>query len=288
MAHKKTVMMTVTGVETRNLPAMPIHVEFQRMGADVSLTDSRVEPTFSFKWKEPSQSMDEYWQEFKRASLVGRALFSVKTPLEALAFFEATGFFLLGNGPRGDEGWKETVTWREFQLWQKLLRFISQHGFLSILDSRDWPEYDKEWTIMPWRTGAPKLPPELEPIIISAPHSTKDYLSGEPKIRMHRDERLAEVQNRKPKLEMSIFPFGTVEAVLSSLFIDQQTGIQYKLCGRGEKCGQLFVANDARRKQYCSQKCAHHANVTRDREKKAETKAEEKKVKKKGVGKSNG
>jgi hypothetical protein len=252
---------------------MPIHVEFQRMAAAVSLADSRDDPTFSFKWKESSLSLADYWQEFKRASLVAKALFSVKTPLEALAFFEATGFFLLGNGPRGDEGWKETVTWREFQLWQELLRFISQHGFLSIVDSREWDEYDKEWTIMP-RPGAPTLPSELEPIIVSAPHSTKDYLAGDPKLSMRRDEVLAGAQGRKPKLEMSIFPFGTVEAVLSSLFIDQQTGIQYKLCGRGEKCGQLFVANDARRKQYCSQKCAHHANVTRDRENQAKKKAE--------------
>jgi hypothetical protein len=290
MAQKNAPEIAVTGVETRNLPGMPIHLEFQRMPASISLTYDMDEPVFTFKRKALAEGMAAYWQEFKLAGVVRDAMFAVKTPLDALRFLEATGFFLQESGPRDDAGFKDNLTWSDFQQWQKLLRFISQHGFVSIIDSSQWEDYEKPWTIYPWRGGrAPALSQELESIIISAPETTKEYLCGDPTIKMRRDERIAEMEKRKPKLEMSIVPFGTVEAILACLFIDQQVGIEYKLCLR-DKCENLFISNDKRRKQYCSQACAHHASVTRDRINKASAaeKATPKKAAKRRARKSNG
>ncbi len=189
----------------------------------------------------------------------------MKTPAEALSFLAATGPFLqspLRPGPA------EEVTWRTFSDWQRIVRFFAQTGHVyTYKDESDELERLPRIRVIHTEDGEDDLPQDLDDAIAETPEDTITLLQGfMPNVSIAGDDLLARHEGRKPRLTLGLNVSTTVDAVLASIKVATMTGISFALCGR-EGCGALFEEKPTRGKQYCTQRCAHHASVKKQREK---------------------
>ncbi len=159
------------------LPAMPIRVQFSPVERDIWPEGRGTETIFNFRVRETSSphfdSADAYmlreWFE------------KIRYPEEALPFLRFVGDFVLLEHRSAHE----TLSWREFQRWQVLIRWLRLRkpwdGFLSFVHTdEDCKESLKErLEVFPDLCG-PEALPEFVEQIWRVTESTLDLLRGYP------------------------------------------------------------------------------------------------------------
>jgi hypothetical protein len=155
------------------------------------------------------------------------------------------------------------LTWEEFQLWQELIRLVLVDNFLH-LGEFDSPERDP-FIWGPAEKGRYELlPEEMRRLVLNVHEPTFYWLQGratslqivsevEPKDTQHRPAMIAEVM-----VDTSL------DAILASIYIDTQSGIDYELCALPD-CSNAYEVKSNHARAYCSQACAHKASVRRRR-----------------------
>lgn len=266
--------MNEANPDRRYLPASPIDISYFAPHATVSMRIVSGVHFFSFH-PDGTMALDGIRPKRVLANSVRTAFLEVEDPASALGFLEQTGYFLWRDEVT-DAKFTDQLTWPDFQLWQKLIRRVISGGFLMMVES----ELDEENGL--WIAGDP-VDADLKRLILATPERTFDWLRGTPSgisIDMM-PHRVSEGQ--KTQLVHTLSIFTAVDAMLADYYLDNLNGIEYELCKQRD-CHNLFVANPARGKKFCSQACAH---LTSMRDSRANNPKPKKKAKKRS-GRKNG
>lgn len=249
------------GADIKNLPAVPLELLYWCAPVAVSMTSAGEEITFTIVRTGAETESLIKTHEFPLPSQVRDRFLRVKTPDDALAFLRATGPFL---SPVDQPGILERLTWASFQRWQKIVRLFGQNGRLFILRG----EYGESAEILPKLRALEddtEMTAELLAEVSRAPAETLQWLQGlTPTLTIAGDDVVARSEKRPPKLKLMLDAMTVVDACVGSFKVAKMLGVKHALCAR-DGCGVLFEERPTRGKRYCSQKCAHHANVTDQR-----------------------
>jgi hypothetical protein len=189
------------------------------------------------------------------------AFLSVKTPEEALRFLNASGRFRFL--PDKGDAIDSVLTWNEFQLWQRLIRIILVDNFLHlgefespIRDSFIWgPKENGKYEL---------LPEEIRQLVLNVQKPTFYWLQGRATgLQIASDEEIGDPQHRLSMIA-EVMVDTSVDAMLASIYIDTQSGIEYELCSLSD-CSNVYEMKSNHQRAYCSQACAHKASVRRKR-----------------------
>lgn len=253
------------GADIKRLPAIPLELFFRCAPVNVTMSVKSDDVHFVIRpTGERTDSLDHI-SEFPVPAQVRDRFLRVRTPTEALSFLSSTGPFLNATDHAGPG---ETLTWSRFQQWQTIVRTFGEGGRFYVFTG----EPDADWKISVTRVNSP-VEGELDPAFVQAfnvaPTETVEWLQGmTPSLILGGDTYLARAEGREPMLKLILETETVVDTALASLKVAKMTGVKYALCAR-TGCGALFEEKPTRRKEYCTQKCAHHANVKKQRDNRA-------------------
>jgi len=256
----------------RRVPSMPVQVLNYANHMTVALETTKDGLVFRQSLRDGTDADKDV-----NAVMLREAFLSVKIPEEALRFLNASGRFRFLRDK--SDAVKSVLTWNEFQLWQRLLRVIFVDNFLHLGDfespSRDsfvWgPDENGKYEL---------LPDELRQLALNVQEPTFYWLQGRAtSLQIQSDEEQSDPQHRLAMVA-EVMVNTSVDAMLASIYIDTQSGIQYELCSFKD-CSKVYEVRSNHQRAYCSQACAHKASVYRRRE---DEKAERDSAKKRAAG----
>jgi hypothetical protein len=266
MAQKKSIQESQSGPRVvddifgpptlRRVPSMPAQVHCYFNAMTVALEPAKDGWIFR-------QSLRAATGEHRDVNAVRlrEAFLSVKAPEEALRFLNSSGRFRFLRDK--SDAVDAVLTWNEFQLWQRLIRIILVDNFLHlgdfespIRDSFIWgPAENGKYAL---------LPDELRRLALDVQEPTFYWLQGRATaLQIVNDEELNDPQHR-PAMIAEVMVDTSVDAMLASIYIDTQSGIEYELCSLSD-CPNVYEVKSGHQRAYCSQACAHKASVRRRR-----------------------
>lgn len=223
----------------------------------------------------PAEPKNDKSRKEINAGALAEAFLKVKTPEEALSFLSIGGRFRYLRDK--SDGIESVVAWREFQLWQQLVEIIlvENHIFLGEFETptRDpfiWGPGEDD------RGGVGRLlPKHMKPLVLNVAEPTFEWLRGFPHQVMYESKPCQNDPQNRPKMSCGVITDTALDAILASVFLDTQSGIQFELCAFPD-CSSVYEVTSNHAREYCSQACAHKASV---RQKRAEAKAAKLKAK---------
>ena len=205
------------------------------------------------------------------ATWLREAFLSVTTPEDALRFLKASGRFRYLRD-RSDSI-ESVLTWREFQQWQELVRIVLVDNFL-FLGEFESPVRDA-FVWGPPEQGSKPLRAELYKLALNVHKPTFDWLLGRAtSLQIVSDEAPKDPQHRLAMIA-EVMVDTSLDAILASIYIDTQSGIEFELCSLPD-CSNVYEVTSKHQRDYYSQACAHKASVRRRRaeQKKSKNKKE--------------
>ena len=241
------------------LPAMPIRVVYEPMSVITSLQKQGKEIHFRFEYE--GRFSDS---EIDAASL-RETFLGIRTPAEALDLLTLAGPF---RSFTDESGFREEMTWSDFQRWQEIVRFVVTGGPLQT-EECFMEGQDRSYGPVGQRY---RVSEQLRPALTDLTMQEQKWLSGFPdQILIRADEPVN--GNTRKKVCAEVFVHSILEAILATAYIDGLKGINYQLCALPD-CSQVYEVSSKHERQYCSQACAHKASVRKRRAgKKAEREA---------------
>lgn len=211
------------------------------------------------------------------AGALAEEFFQTRTPEQALSFLNTSGRFRL---LRDESDFLESVvTWREFQLWQELVKIILVENHLHL---GEFESPTREMFV--WGPGTDGrigrlLPKDLRSLILNVPKSTFEWLKGAPFEVMFSSEPDPKDPMRRPKAAMGVITNTVIDAILASVFVDTLSGIHFELCAFPD-CPNVYEVTSNHARSYCSHSCAHKANMRRRRKEAKDKRAKGKRPRK--------
>lgn len=244
-AEGEDATIPVQSAAAKYLPPIPITISRNCAFANVAIHDRDGDPTFlwSIPQKRLSVPLDPY---------SARAMFisEINTPDEAAEFLRRTGPLR-----HTKDGKSNSVSWREFQAWQRIVRHVHLNGFLKGLGVDFFTEQA----------------PELIGLLQDVADSTFYWLSGIPSqgIDLH------PVSNSTPpQLRAEILAANTLDAMLATVYADWLTGSVFFPCA-DPKCTRTFEKTSEQERAYCERRCARrHGMELRRRDERASKRAD--------------
>jgi hypothetical protein len=237
-------------------------------------------PLPSEKKKIPAEPEDYESRKEMDAGALAEAFLKVKTPEQALSFLSASGRFRYLRDK--SDGLESVITWREFQVWQRLVEVILVENHLHLGDFESptgepfiWGPGDDD------RGGISRmLPEEMKSLVLNVPESTFEWLCGHPHKVMYQSKPDEKDPQNRPQMSCGVITDTAIDAILASVFVDTQSGTHFELCAFPD-CSNVYEVTSNHAREYCSQPCAHKASVRRKR---AEAKAAKLKAKARAAG----
>ena len=231
----------------RVLPALPIRIIYEPDSIIPSAEKRGEEIIFRFR---PGEVAD--WDEGDLdAFSLREAFLATKTPGEALDFLAVGGPF---RGYDDDGKLRNSMTWRDFQRWQEIVRIVLINGSLPL---------EKVSESIETVRVRYAVPDDLNHVLSDLSGKERGLLFMFPTHIAIRADQLPS-NDERPRLCAEVFVGSILEAVLASVYIDGLRGVNYRLCAFPDCCRVYEVLSNHER-AYCSQACAHKASVRKRR-----------------------
>jgi len=238
----------------RRVPAMPVQVISYANFMTVALEP--MEDGLAFR-----QRLEGGEHKDVNAARVREAFLSITSPDEALRFLRASGRFRFLRDK--SDSIEAVLTWREFRQWQELVRIVLVDNFLHLGEFESPDRTPFIWG-SPERGKYELLLEELRQLTLSVHKPTFDWLQGiATSLQIASDEQPKDPQHR-PAMIAEVKVDTSLDAILASIYIDTQSGVEFELCSLAD-CSNVYEVTSKHRRDYCSQACAHKASVRRRR-----------------------
>ena len=236
----------------RVLPALPIRVVYEPSSIIPSVEKRGEEIIFRFRYVDGVEDGTDLSEGGVDAYSLRDAFLTIKTPGEALDFLALGGPF---RDYDADDKLRDSMTWRDFQRWQGIIRIVLTEGTLP-LETVSQSEQSVRIRYA--------VPDDLCQVLSSLSHDERGWLSMFPTQIIIRADQRPRVDDERPRLCAEVIVDSILEAILATAYIDELRGVNYRLCALPD-CSEIYEVFSKHARIYCSQACAHKANVRKRR-----------------------
>jgi hypothetical protein len=235
-------------VRDRVLPALPIRIVYEPSSIIPSAEKRGEEVIFRFRHGESA----DFGEGGVDAFSLRDAFLTVKTPGEALDFLALGGAF---RDDDADGNLRDSMTWRDFQRWQEIVRIVLTRGALPLEQVSE----SEESVCVRYA-----VPDDLCHILSDLSSEERGWLFMFPTQIAIRADRRPRVNDERPRLCAEVIVDSILEAILAAVYIDGLRGVNYRLCALPD-CSEVYEVFSKHERVYCSQACAHKASVRKRR-----------------------
>jgi hypothetical protein len=252
----------------RVLPAMPLKIFLARQPSKVTLERSGDDYSFTGRLGDrPKSTIQDEFFIGEDVWAMRDSFMAISRPEQAFDFLSSHSPFV--HPPDAERPWR--LEWTEFQKWQRLLRFLSLHGFPLVVSEEFISEDPDLWKNRVAYFHDDPFPEDLKDFFYrkDLPQYTRDWLLNSASgihikeheaihMRLHPDDARA---------LCTVMTFSVVDAILATIYFNGVVGIKTEKCAR-EGCENIFDKRPNHDHRFCSVKCGH-TQSTRDRRSKA-------------------